>query len=179
MTNEPRAVDFLEQLRGDFDRSFAQPSKTEATELVEFLAFRVGGTCYAVRLQHVGAVHELRAMTRVPCHSPGFDGLTAVQGQLVAVYDLAAWVTTTGKASSRRWLLVCHEDRQVGFTVDTVDGYLRIPPSRVVATEDSQQRSTSVSHAFDDDSGPRLVVDFSLLLDSLRHVVEREGVNTR
>lgn len=179
MMVEAQRTDLLTQLRDDFDRSFVLPTQTATDELVEFLGFRIGDTGYAVQLGNVGTVHEIRSVTRVPCRFLGFEGLVAVQNQLVAVYDLAVLAAAPGKSTSRRWLLVCRDDRQVGFAVDAVDAYLRVPLSRVIATADSQQCNTAVRQAIDHSAMVRLVVDFPTLLTSLRRDIDREGRSTR
>jgi chemotaxis signal transduction protein len=172
-------ADPLAQLRTEFDRSFTRPARTETSNFFEVLTFRVGDGRYAVRLGQVASVQEVRAVTRVPGRRLGFEGLVAVQGQLVAVYDLAALIAAPGNAISRRWLLVCRDERQVGFLVDVVDGYLRSSPEHLVTMTDRQHDDTAVYQAISEGAVTRLVVDFTALLTALRREVEREGRSAR
>jgi chemotaxis signal transduction protein len=173
-----RQTELLMRLRTEFDRSFAVPARAEASGFVELLGFRVGETSYAVGLADVAAVHELRAVTRVPGQRLGFEGITFAQGQFVAVYDLAALIEARSESGSCRWLLISRQDRQVGFAVDAMDGYLRTSPDNVVAMPD-QQLGSAVQQSVVEGSTTRLIVNFAALIDALARDTEREAGNRR
>lgn len=167
-------VSFLEQLRTEFDRDFAKPAHAESANLEEYLGFSTADGKYAVLLQQVGAVQEIRTVTRVPGGRAGFEGLATVQDQLVAVYDLAALIAAPGRAGARRWLLVCQADRQVGFAIDAVDGYLRVPLGHIVQAQ-SEHRVDSIRQAIDQQDVPRLVVDLVALIAAIRRNFDLGG----
>lgn len=160
---------FLEQLRAEFDHDFVKPAQGEAIDLAEYLGFSSADGKYAVLLQQVAAVQEIRTVTSVPGAGTrtGFEGLATVQDQLVAVYDIAGLIASPGQAGARRWLLVCQADRQLGFAVDAVDGYLRVPRTQVVKAQ-SEDRVDAIRQAISEDRATRLVVDFAALIAELR-----------
>lgn len=165
----------LERLRREFDQSFARPSREDAEDWVELLAFRLGSGKYATRLAQIAAVQPRRALTRVPGSRAGFDGLTAVHGQLVAVYDLGVLTAAPGPATARRWLLLCREERQLAFAVDAIDGYMRVARSRLVEAGCADPRGALVSQALDDGGSPRLLVDVTHAIRELRRALCSEG----
>jgi chemotaxis signal transduction protein len=175
MSTDMRQAALLTQLQVDFDRSFSQPARPGATDLVEFLGFSTGNGCYAAQLNQVAAVREIRALTRVPGKRSGFEGLVATQGQLVAVYDLAVLIAAPASATMRRWLLVYHDDHQVGFAVDAVDCYLQIPRARIVSAKDPEHQNAIVSKAIDEGPTARLVVNLDAVLASIRRSVSQDG----
>jgi chemotaxis signal transduction protein len=175
MNHQAQEASLLEQLRAEFDRDFAKRVHVEAGDIVEFLGFSAGDGRYSVLLSEVAAVHEIRTVTRIPGRRPGFEGLVAVQDQLIAVYDLAVLIAAPNIATSRRWLLVSREERQVGFAVDAVDGYQRIPRSRVVQTPERESRTVVIRQAIDEGQSSRLVVGFSALVAGIRMDIDRQG----
>ena len=171
--------DLITRLRTEFDRSFTLNTHTVTEAPVELLTFRVGEGKYAARLEHIATVYEIRTVTRIPGQASGLEGLVAVQGQLVTVYDLAVLLRAPGNTISRRWLLVCSHDRQLGFAVDAIDGYVRKSPTALVPASDNQQHHLAVSHALEEESSTRLLVDFTVLLNSLRRDLGLEGLKIR
>ncbi|HMA97334.1 MAG TPA: chemotaxis protein CheW, partial [Polyangiaceae bacterium] len=135
MKAESQELSLLAQLRSEFDHEFAEPPRQERAESLEFLSFRAGGGNYAVTLGEVAAVQEIRSVTRVPGNRPGFDGLVTFQDQLVAVFSLAILIAAPQPSTDCRWLLVCRADRQVGFSVDGIDGYQRASISEVIKAD--------------------------------------------
>lgn len=167
------------RLRDEFDRSFTLGSRAITETAIELLGFRVGDGSYAVRLEQIATVQEIRNVTRIPGQASGLEGLLAVQGQLVAIYDLAVLLRSPGNALSRRWLLICRNEPQVGFAVDSIDGYLRKSQADLVAANEQHQRHLAISHALDEEPSVRLVVEFNVLTDALRRDLVQEGPKTR
>lgn len=158
----------LARMRREFDAGFSRIVEGRQEDLAHILRFRAGDARYAVEIAEVGEVHELSKVTRVPGHRQGFEGISAVRGQLVAVYDLAATLGGAGHTGHARWLLVARSDRHVGFSVASVDGYLAVPRSRLVRPQSSDAGHAAAHLALEEEDGIRLVLRFEDLLTELR-----------
>lgn len=174
MNSSSQDAALLDQFRAEFDRGFACPARRETADAVGLLGFGAGDGIYAAYLHDVAAIREFRTVTRVPGRRSGFEGLAAVQGQLLAVYDLAALLAATRGTSTPRWLLLCREDLHLGFAVDRVDGYMQIPRSQIMQVVEKDQRSAAVRQVVAEGRTARLIVDLAMVISSIRSDVERE-----
>lgn len=164
----------LAHMRREFDAGFSREAEGREEDLVRVLRFRVAGGRYAVEIAEIGEVHELGTVTRVPGHRRGFEGITAVRGQLVAVYDLASSLGSPSQAGRARWLLVARTDRQIGFSVTAVDGYLEVPRSRLLGSAEADAGAMAAQLAIHDDEGTRLLLRLGVLIDELRRSLALE-----
>lgn len=171
MTTSDKQTELLNRLHSEFDASFAEPARAGVTRFLEFLGLRIGDADYAIELEQIAAVHELRDVTHVPGHLPGCLGIAAVQSQLVAVYDLAASIAQSGEHRACRWLILSSSERQVGFAVDSVDGFLRVLPEKIVTISERQQSAKVAQRAVDEGSG-RIILDLNAMVDAIRTQVD-------
>src|ERR1700760_4167096 len=95
----------IDELRGDFDRSFAEPARSHDVEHAELLAVRAGGRPYALRLSQTAGLHPDRPVTPLPGPIPALLGLAGFAGTVVPVYDLAGLLGHPG-ATRPRWLVL-------------------------------------------------------------------------
>ena len=77
-------------LRAAFDRSFAEAADAGRAPHLDFLAIRVAGDPYALRLSEVASLHVDSKRVRAPSLLPELSGLASFRGVLTPVYDLAA-----------------------------------------------------------------------------------------
>jgi chemotaxis signal transduction protein len=142
MKHEALSTSHAAAMRDAFDRSFAEAAGRESQEppaggfaashdpakspagSEDFLAVRVGGDPYALRLSEIGAIHRDRKV--VPVESPiaEFSGLASFRGGMAPVYDLGALLGYSA-GGPRRWLVLSRPPRLLGFAFDAVEGHLR------------------------------------------------------
>lgn len=173
MSRDDEELSLLERLRSDFDRGFAARVRPETDAWEELLGLRTGEGRYAVQLRQIAAVHPIRAVTRVPGRRAGFEGLIAVHGQLVAVYDLAVLVAAGGATKACRWLLIGRDEPRLGFAFDAVEGYRRVPRASLAAA--GEGAGGVVTMAIEDGESPRLLLDLEALGAEVGRSVGRSG----
>ena len=126
----------IERLRGDFDRSFAEPARSHDVEHVELLAIRAGGRPYAIRLSQTSGLHPDRPVTVLPGPLPALLGLAGFAGTAVPVYDLAALL---GHPVSERprWLVLATGRPPLGLAFHELDGHVRVDAAAIVGGDDT------------------------------------------
>jgi chemotaxis signal transduction protein len=124
----------ITQLRTDFDRSFAQPTRNHDAEHVELLAVRAGGRPYGIRLSQTAGLHPDRPVTPLPGPLPALLGLAGFAGTAVPVYDLAALLGHP-VAERPRWLVLATGTPPLGLAFHDLDGHLRVPGSAIVVED--------------------------------------------
>jgi purine-binding chemotaxis protein CheW len=121
-------------LREAFDRSFAEAADVERASHLDFLAIRVAGDPYALRLSEVQSLHADRRLVSAPSRLPELLGISGFRGVLTPVYDLAP-LLGYGAELSARWLVVAQSDSPIGFAFGDFDEHLRVTADRVSAPD--------------------------------------------
>jgi len=124
----------LSELRQQFDQSFARAAGVEGPPQSDFLAVRVGGDPYAIRLSEVQSLHAERKLVRVPSLLPELLGLCGFRSVLTPVYDLAQLLGYPASKNAR-WLLLAQHASPIAFAFADFDAHLRVASERVSAPE--------------------------------------------
>jgi purine-binding chemotaxis protein CheW len=114
----------VRELQHAFDRTFAEPPRSDVALQDDFLAMTIGGDPYAMRLSEVAGLYLTRKMTGLPGSVPALLGVVGLRGALVPVYDLGSLLGYS-KAAPPRWLAVI-VDGQVAVGFEQFDGHLRV-----------------------------------------------------
>jgi chemotaxis signal transduction protein len=122
----------IHRLRGDFDRSFAEPARRHDVEHGGLLAVGAGGRPYALRLSQTAGLHPDRPVTPLPGPQPALLGLAGFAGTVVAVYDLAALLGHPGTGRPR-WLVLAAGTPMLALAFHELDGHVRVPADAIVA----------------------------------------------
>ncbi|MEO7036753.1 MAG: chemotaxis protein CheW [Polyangiaceae bacterium] len=132
MTNavEPKLL----ALREAFDRTFAEAVGGERPEQVEFLAVRIGGDPYALRLSEIQSLHVSRRVVAAPSELPELLGMAGFRGILTPVYDLAQ-LLGYGAEPSAKWLVVVQHAAPVALAFGAFEAHLRVTVARVSTPE--------------------------------------------
>jgi hypothetical protein len=126
VVNEARIEDRAAALRRVFDAAFALPPPAGGAATEDFLAIRVGGDPYAVRVTSVARLVSAPKIVAVPSRRPGVLGVAAIRGALVSVHSLAVVLGYAGDAPSR-WIALAAGRDMVGLAWGELDGFLRVP----------------------------------------------------
>lgn len=148
----------IEELRGDFDRSFAEPVRNHDVEHVELLAVRAGGRPYAIRLSQTSGLHPDRPITPLPGPLAPLLGLAGFAGTVVPVYDLA---TLLGHPITERprWLVLAAGLPPLGLAFHDVEGHIRVEAGAIVAEAAGNGRRGSLRGMVTLPGGVRPIVD--------------------
>ena len=126
MTNSTSIEQKLFALRRDFDLSFAREAGNAQPAQLDFLAIRVAGDPYAMRLSEVQSLHADRKLVTAPSLLPELLGLSGFRSVLTPVYDLAQ-LLGYGPRPTARWLAVAQNAAPIAFAFGDFDSHLRVP----------------------------------------------------
>jgi chemotaxis signal transduction protein len=122
----------LSALRQEFDRSFTRGAAGTRQAELDFLAIRVAGDPYALRLSEVRSLHADRKLVPAPSLLPELLGLSGFRSILTPVYDLAQ-LLGYGPEPALRWLVVAEGASPIAFAFGGFDSHLRVQSERVSA----------------------------------------------
>ncbi|HEX4612060.1 MAG TPA: chemotaxis protein CheW [Urbifossiella sp.] len=120
------------EMRRAFDRLFAAPDPPAAGETEDFVAVRVGGRPFALRVVELARVEVRRKVTTLPGAAPGLLGLVSVRGQIVPAFSLELALGLPATPAAKPWLAVAAGEPPFGLAFDALDGYLRVPRADVL-----------------------------------------------
>ncbi|VTR92559.1 chemotaxis protein : Putative chemotaxis signal transduction protein CheW OS=Actinoplanes friuliensis DSM 7358 GN=AFR_25675 PE=4 SV=1: CheW [Gemmata massiliana] len=169
-TGAPDLRDDVEQMRRSFDQVFAAPDPPPAGERDDFVAVRVGGRPFALRVAELVRIEAGRKIVALPGGDPWLLGLAACQGKLIPVYslELALGDRTTGENT---WLGICGREDPLGLAFGALEGYFRVPradvygPGEAGSQQNDAHRSVSIGGAL------RTVVHLPSVLAAIRERV--------
>ena len=121
-------------LREAFDQSFAEAVGGERPEQLDFLAVRIAGDPYALRLSEIQSLHASRRVVAAPSHLPELVGMAGFRGILTPVYDLAALLGYAAEPTAR-WLVVVQHSSPMAFAFGGFEAHLRVTLDRVSTPE--------------------------------------------
>lgn len=149
------------ELRGAFDRTFAEPRRIDTISTEDFLAIRVESEPYAIRLSEIAGLFVDKKITRVPSSIAALLGIAGFRGTIVPVYDLCTLLGSPA-AEAPRWLVMASA-KPVALMFDTFEGHFRISREGIVPQE-AGERSRSY------------VREFARAKDRIRPIVHLESV---
>jgi len=131
-----------EQLRREFDQSFARPPRQLLEAAQDFLEIQVGNDIYALRLDQLSGVIADQRIVLLPSPVKSFLGVAGVRGSIVPVYSLRALLGYPALESMPRWVALLGKDRPVGVAFELTRGHLRVPSGEIVpASGDPSRRA--------------------------------------
>jgi chemotaxis signal transduction protein len=119
-------------LRDAFNRSFAEPADAGRASDRDFLAIRVAGDSYALRLSEVASLHADQKLAHAPSLLPELLGLAGFRGTLAPIYDLGA-VLGYSAQQNVRWLVLAQHSSPIGFAFESFEAQLRLSLDLVAA----------------------------------------------
>jgi len=104
-----------------------------AIEIEELAVFSTGGNRLAVPLARVKRAARLTHLTEIPAAPPYLIGVTAVEGHLVSLLDVAAFLglPKSGLADVAAAVVVAHGAREIGLAAERLHGIEDVPASEV------------------------------------------------
>jgi purine-binding chemotaxis protein CheW len=133
-------------LRQAFDQSFARDAGGPQRSQLDFLAIRVAGDPYAIRLSEVQSLHADRKLVAAPSLLPELLGVCGFRSVLTPVYDLAQ-LFGYGPRPTARWLVIAAGAAPISFAFEDFDSHLRVSLESVSAPETSSAVTAAVGGA--------------------------------
>ena len=128
-----RFEDRAATLRRAFDATFAAQPPGMRAQTEDFLAIRVAGDPFAMRVSSVLRLAAAPKIVPVPSRRPAVLGVAAMRGALVSVHSLAVLLGYARDAGADRWIALANEGEMVGLVFHELDGFLRVPKGAVGA----------------------------------------------
>lgn len=151
-----------EQLREEFEASFANAPAVKRDERRDLLAIRVGRGAFALHLADVKGLFLDKPITSLPTPISELLGIASFRGGLVAVYDLRALLGFETTGSARGLVLVSHRGKLVGLAFDALEGHRRELPEAFAPAEDRHVREVLKT-----ETDARAIVDVASVLAAI------------
>jgi chemotaxis signal transduction protein len=162
------------ELRTAFDRARAVPFASEAAGRIEsFLAIRVCGDAYAIRISEISGLANDRKIVPLPGAISELIGVAGIRGTLIAVYSLASLLGYGAEAVPGRWLALCGAGEPVALAFSQFEGYVMVPTQQVCAAEGKDEIRTHVTHVVHAADVVRAVISIPLI----REVIQKRCGN--
>ncbi len=156
-------------LRRDFDASFAEPPTAHARDSAEdFLAVRIGGDAYALRLVQVRGLVAVRRITRVPSPSAELLGLAGVRGMVAPVYSLPALLGYP-ESTTLSWMVLAGASEWIGLAFERFDAQVRARPDELASDAAEGRGRPWLREVVWSGSSVMTVVDIPGLIDEIVH----------
>lgn len=171
MTDETRAArGAAAALREAFDRTFAEAPAEGASLFEDFLAVRVAGDPYAIRLAELAGLHCDRKVVGLAGDDRGFLGIASLRGALVPVYDLGTLLGYASAAATPRWLVLARAPSPLALAFDLFESHVRIPLGEPASPSAAAARGHARPHvlgAVRADDSVRPIIHIASLLQAL------------
>jgi chemotaxis signal transduction protein len=151
----------LRELRETFDRAFAHDAGQAGGERNDFLAIRVGGDPYALRLSELLGVAADKKIVTMPSHAPAMLGLAGFRGAVTPVFDLGR-LLGYGASEAPRWIALAGERQQIGLAFEVFEAHVRAGVSDLIPEASSDR--AGLRGALLDAERTRPIVHFPTLL---------------
>jgi chemotaxis signal transduction protein len=166
--------DRLRTLRAEFDQSFAALAVRGAAEQLDFIAIRIAGDPYVLRLSEVASLHADRRLVAAPSLLPELRGIAGFRGILTPVYDLGALLGYAHEATSK-WLVVAQWPAPIAFAFGAFEAHLRVRADRVSLANSAA--SSAVNGAVQDDNGAVPLLHLPSLVEGVLQRIKALGLS--
>jgi chemotaxis signal transduction protein len=161
------SLDRAAELRRDFDHSFQLPVLLADGTDEPFLAIRVLGDPYALRVTEVSGLFVDRPVTPLPGPLPELLGIAGFRGALTPVYCLARLLGYETPEPARRWLATIADTRALALAFQGLDGHVRLPRGAVLPGHDAASTRRFVAGVLSTKGALYSVIDTRALAASI------------
>ena len=165
--HDPNPGGALRSLRQEFDRSFALAPRVAAEPPENFLALRVGGDAYALRVAEIGGLFTGRRIMPLPTPMPALLGVAGFRGQIAPVYDLAALLGYPSR-DAPRWLVLARLREPVALAFDTFEAHFSALPECIIAAGDQGAARPHLGGAVQGADASRPIIHLQPLLEDIQ-----------
>lgn len=169
-----RLEERVRKLRDGFDLAFAAPIAAERGARIDFLAIRVGGDPYALRLSELLGLAADKKIVPTPSGERALLGLAGFRGSVTPVFDLARLLGYP-PANAPRWIVLAGERAQVGLSFETFESHLRVESSALL--EKSADERPGLRGAMRDADITRPILHSKTLLSMIEERAPEPGAS--
>lgn len=136
-------------MRREFDQFFVAPDPLAAAATDDFVAVRVGGQPFALRVSELAWVETRRKIVALPGSRSELLGLVSTRGKFVPVFSLELMLGLPATLGAKSWVAICAGEQQFGLAFEALEGYFRVPRADVLgargANEDRKEQAVRVA----------------------------------
>lgn len=121
--NPTGAAEVVARMRAEFDRGFALPPPVADDTREGYLAIRIGGDPFALRLADLLGIYVDRKVVPLPSSVPTLLGIASFRGALVPIHDLRLLLGYPARAQAR-WLVRVRA-APIGLAFEALEGQFR------------------------------------------------------
>jgi chemotaxis signal transduction protein len=161
-----------DQLRQDFDRTFAMPPALASQEVEDLIMIRVAGDPYAIRLLDITEIVNERKVVSVHAVTPDLLGLAGIHGGMVPVFSLSSILGYGTDPISPRWMILCGTEEPISLAFSDFEGYLRLPASALHVDENvsaTREHVKYVNQVASTPEGVRAVINIAQIMATIRN----------
>jgi chemotaxis signal transduction protein len=168
MTEDRRSPqERVRTLKSEFDRSFSDPVRDDRRDVEGFLAVRVSGDGYALRLDDIAALAVRPKLVPLPSRRPGFLGMAGHRGTLAALFSLSQLLDYgSSSAAAARWFILTRASATLGLAFEAYEGYVHVATSDIHAVAEGARRRYA-TRAVRQAGAVRLIVDIPAIVGDL------------
>lgn len=135
--DDARLREILRQRAERLADGTARTHSTAATTRV--LVFKAGEQTYGIELRYVARVFPCTKITPVPSGRKGLLGVANLQGDVRSVLELGPLLglPDLGDESNRYILLLRHDDRRLGLSVEQIEGIRQVALEELIEQDDA------------------------------------------
>lgn len=174
MSASQKLEDRLLALREEFDHSFAVAAVEATAPPLDFVAIRIAGDPYVLRLSEVASLHADRRLVAAPSQLPELSGIAGFRGILTPVYDLGALLGYAPEATSK-WLVVAQWPSAIAFAFEAFEAHLRVPADRVSLA--NGQANSAINGAVHDGNGALPLLHLPSLVEGVLQRIKALGLS--
>ncbi len=174
MSAQQQLDDQLRVLREEFDHSFALATVQGAAQQLDFIAIRVAGDPYVLRLSEVASLHADRRLVAAPSLLPELSGIAGFRGILTPVYDLGALLGYPPEPHSK-WLVVAQWSSPIAFAFGAFEAHLRVAAERVSLA--NGEANSAVNGAVHDGNGAVPLLHLPSLVEGVLQRIKALGLS--
>ncbi|MFZ6649044.1 chemotaxis protein CheW [Undibacterium sp. TJN25] len=169
------SLQLLQELRSNFDSAFSREPPPGNGRPENFLALKVAGDAYALRVSQISGLYAGRTITMLPSPLPELIGISGFRAQVTPVYDLASLLGYP-RASATRWIAVLRHDAPVAVAFEEFDAHLSVTPSQITASDFSSARgrdgSSRLRNAIQAEGAILPIIDLQSLIKDIQQRVD-------
>lgn len=154
-----------QELRREFDRSFASPILANNAATEDLLAIRLGAANFALRLSEIAGLFVDKKITLVPGANAALVGVAGFRGTIIPVYDLQQLIGHSA-GQTLRWLFLAAAAK-VAFAFETFEGQLRVP-AEAIKPHETEARQGFTKHFVQADGALRPIIELSSVVDEIK-----------
>lgn len=115
----------------------AEPGEVKS-DVVSVLLFEIGGSVFAIAVEHTEGVVDCPRITPLPSAPDGMVGVTSVRGRMTLVMDLSLMANP----NEGKWrLILVKGDGHIGLLAERVEGVMALEPRDLLRAGASEERN--------------------------------------